>query len=175
MVTAAVVTTRPDKAGQPQLAAYFTCSEAPDTADLRSYLKEQLPAYMLPAHLVVVSEIPLTANGKVDDAALPDPEGNALGTGADFVGARNATETRLIEIFSEVLENDNIGVKDNLFDLKLDSLKVVRSFKVIEEEWPAKIEIHDIFSNPTVEKLALLLSDDTNDADEEKEIRDIEF
>ncbi|MEI2275840.1 hypothetical protein OHD16_27220 [Sphingobacterium sp. ML3W] len=84
---------------------------------LRAELGELVPSYMVPSRYVELSELPLTSNGKVDRKSLPDPDEGVLGTGTEYVGARNAVESLLVSIWEEVLGRSGIGIHDNFFDL----------------------------------------------------------
>src|SRR5581483_9502604 len=87
--------------------------------ELRNYLKQQLPDYMVPAALVMLSKFPLNANGKIDRQALPAPEQSQTRT---YVAPRTPTEEVLANIWAEVLRRDRISAEDNFFDIGGHSL-----------------------------------------------------
>jgi acyl carrier protein len=96
------------------------------TGELRSFLKEQLPEYMVPAVFVGVQALPLTGNGKVNYRGLPEPQAEMLVPGRQLTPPASLTEASLLKIWIEAFGNDNIGVEDNIFDIGGDSLLVFR-------------------------------------------------
>ncbi|MEI8021826.1 MAG: phosphopantetheine-binding protein, partial [Schlesneria sp.] len=94
--------------------------------ELRQYLHDKLPDYMIPAALVTLDDLPLTANGKVDKLALPRPDDTWHDRKQDFVSPRNAVEETLASAWSSVLGIKRISVHDNFFELGGHSLLAVR-------------------------------------------------
>eukprot|EP01030_Chromulinospumella_sphaerica_P020131 gene20131-20037_t len=137
-----------------QLAAYLV-SDARDHAALRealkTHLKAQLPDYMVPAHLIVLDSMPLTANGKLDRRALPqpDPEANRQ----QYVAPSNALELSLAAIWCAVLNVQQVGLHDNFFELGGDS---ILSIQVVSRARQAGIHFspRDLFQHQTVQALA---------------------
>ena len=105
---------------------------------------------MLPAHFVQLEELPLTSNGKLDKKALPDPEGLGMSTGVEYVAPRNEIEEKLVVIWEEILGTENIGVQDNFFELGGHSLKATQLISRINVELNVKINIKNIFIEPTI-------------------------
>ncbi|MFK3982281.1 amino acid adenylation domain-containing protein [Micromonospora sp. NPDC050397] len=120
-VAHAAVTVRDDGTG-PRLVAYLVPADrsAPATTRLRAGLRERLPDYLVPAHLVVLDELPLNRHGKLDQAALPAPAERE--PDADHVPPRTATERALAGIWADLLGRDRVGASDNFFDLGGHSL-----------------------------------------------------
>jgi non-ribosomal peptide synthase protein (TIGR01720 family) len=116
-VADAVVTARDDD-GHKRLVAYVVTDKSPD---LRAWLKRSLPEYMVPAVIVTVPEIPLTANGKVNKQALPAPEPAQVGA-SDYVAPRSPVEATLADIWAQALGVPRVGVEDNFFELGGDSI-----------------------------------------------------
>ena len=114
-----VVVLREDVPGDKRLAAYVVLRHqaSMDPAKLRSFLKEQLPDYMIPADYVWLDELPLTPNGKVNRLALPAPSREGQSQEEEFVAPRNEVERTLAEIWSLVLGVERVGIRDNFFDL----------------------------------------------------------
>lgn len=140
-----------------QLVAYLTLKSGnagQALAGIRQYLKEKLPSYMVPAHLVLLPRMPLNANGKVDRNALPPLQGNRLESAPRLHPPRNPTEEKLVALWKEVLGLDDVGVRDNFFDLGGHSLLAVRLFSGIEREFGKKLPLATLFRCPTVEHLA---------------------
>lgn len=118
---------------------------------IRSYLSEQLPDYMIPAFFIIIDELPLTSNGKVDKRALPEPDkmGNE-----SYVPPRNDTERRLARMWSELLGAQRVGVKDHFFELGGHSLKAISLLTRIHKELGTQLTLKQIFQAPTIEQLA---------------------
>ena len=152
-VEAAVLTAQPNPYGQLELVAYITAGKALSTADLQTYLGKQLPAYMVPGYFVQLEAMPLSANGKVDRKQLPGVAGMALTASAEYVAPRNETEEKLVQIWQSVLGRDKIGVKDNFFELGGHSLNVTQVISRIGNVFQVKVNIQNIFKNPTIEHL----------------------
>lgn len=148
-----------DLGGRRRLAAYVTATaDEPDPAGLRARLSERLPAYMLPATVTVLTAMPVTHNGKLDRAALPDPSGPAA---AEDTGRPPATpaERAVAEVFADVLGVDVGGVDAHFFDLGGTSFDAVRAIRRIEGASVALITAH-----PTVAALAEALERPTDAA-----------
>ncbi|WP_167021728.1 non-ribosomal peptide synthetase [Chitinophaga sp. Cy-1792] len=153
-VAAALVIARTDAAGNKELVAYLVCEEALHTAAIREYLRTRLPAYMVPAYFVSVKDFPLTRNGKVNRAQLPDPLSAALSTGLVYTAPRNDVEEKLVNIWEEVLGREKIGVKDNFFELGGHSLKAGQLLTRINMTFHVRLHIRDVFNEPTIEHIA---------------------
>ncbi|NUR47005.1 MAG: amino acid adenylation domain-containing protein [Hamadaea sp.] len=130
-----------------------------DSQQLRSFLAERLPAYMVPSLLVMLPELPLTTNGKVDRAALPTPD--TVATVAASRPARTDTEFRLAEAFGQLLGIAAPGVHDNFFALGGHSLLVGRLALRLRTEFGVDVPLPAIYRAPTVAALAQLLDSDT--------------
>ncbi|MGG1603778.1 surfactin non-ribosomal peptide synthetase SrfAA [Bacillus subtilis] len=145
----AAVTAVKDKGGNTAIAAYVT----PETADieaLKSALKETLPDYMIPAFWVTLNELPVTANGKVDRKALPEPDIEA-GSG-EYKAPTTDMEELLAGIWQDVLGMSEVGVTDNFFSLGGDSIKGIQmASRLNQHGW--KLEMKDLFQHPTIEEL----------------------
>ncbi|KOP63607.1 hypothetical protein AMS62_29380, partial [Bacillus sp. FJAT-18019] len=125
-------------------------------AELRAYLKTQLPEYMIPAYLVELETLPLTPNGKVDTRALPDPE---VESEASYVAPRTLDEQQVAEIFSEVLGVKQVGVHDSFFDLGGHSLLATQAVSRLREAFQSELPLRELFESPTVEALALRVNE----------------
>jgi bacitracin synthase 3 len=153
----AVVATRQDTAGDSYLCAYWIPgSKKTDETQLKDYLAEVCPPYMIPAYFVALDSFPLTANGKVNRDALPRPE--ALKT-VDYVAPRDEQERQLAGIWSELLgiPAEKIGVFDNFFDLGGHSLKVTMLISKILKIFDVKISLADIFRTPQIAAMSQLI------------------
>jgi amino acid adenylation domain-containing protein len=152
-VRQAVVVLREDVPGDRRLVAYVCArDDAVSTADLRAFARQRLPDYMVPAAIVLLPELPLTHNGKVDRHALPVPafDGNAPA----WALPRTPIETALARAMAEVLNLDRIGIDDNFFDLGGHSLSAVRLTSRIRDALNIDLSLRQLFAAPTVRGLA---------------------
>jgi amino acid adenylation domain-containing protein/non-ribosomal peptide synthase protein (TIGR01720 family) len=152
-----VVIAREDTPGIKQLVAYLVSEgeEAVSISELRSYLKEKLPDYMIPSFFVTLDELPLTPNGKIDRRSLPAPERTGAESEHSFVAATTAEEQALAVIWCEVLNLPRVGIHDNFFHLGGDS---ILSIQVIARANDAGLRLtpKQLFQHPTISELALL-------------------
>jgi amino acid adenylation domain-containing protein len=164
----AAVAAREGAGGERRLVAYVVPSdgggEAPagGAAELRAYLREWLPHYMMPSEFVFLSGLPRTAHGKVERGALPMPgwgEGRAA-MGGGYLAPRNELERKLVGVWEEVLGVKPVGVSDNFFDLGGHSMLAVRLMARIAEQCGRKLPLATIFQRGTIEHLAELLRDE---------------
>jgi amino acid adenylation domain-containing protein len=125
---------------------------APDPAELRRHLSGRLPAYMVPAAVVVLDALPLTGNGKLDHRALPDPE--PVGDAESFVAPRTPAEELLAGVWSEVLGVPRIGVHDDFFALGGHSLRATRVITRVRDVCRVELPLRALFEAPTVAGLA---------------------
>jgi amino acid adenylation domain-containing protein/non-ribosomal peptide synthase protein (TIGR01720 family) len=146
----AAVIAREDRPGDKRLVGYVTGTE--DTTGIREELSERLPAYMVPAAVVVLDALPLTSNGKLDRRALPAPESHDVDR---YRAPGNAVEEILAGIYCEVLGLDRVGVDDSFFDLGGDSLLAMRLSAAINASLAADVSVPTVFDAPTVSELAL--------------------
>jgi amino acid adenylation domain-containing protein/thioester reductase-like protein len=148
-VQQAAVITREDHPGDKRLVGYATGTANP--AKLRTALAERLPAYMVPAAVVVLDALPLTVNGKLDTRALPAPE---YTEGDGYRAPADAVEEILAGIYAQVLGLDRVGVDDSFFDLGGDSLSAMRVIAAVNTAMDAHLAVRTVFEAPTVARLA---------------------
>jgi len=153
-VREAVVIAREDQAGDKRLAAYLVAQDGAQLAasDLRARLGESLPDYMVPGAFVILQDLPLTANGKLDRQALPMPESEAYAAG-EYQAPSSETELALAKIWAEVLQLEKVGVNDNFFAVGGDS---IRCISVVAKAKAAglAVAVVDIFKHRTIAELA---------------------
>ena len=125
-----------------RLVAYIVPvkEQACGASELRKFVKQKLPEYMIPSAFVLLDVLPLTANGKVDRKLLPAAGQNRPELEAIYVAPRTSTEERLAEIWSKLLVLNRVGIRDNFFDLGGHSLLAMRLFAEIEKEEKRKQE-----------------------------------
>jgi amino acid adenylation domain-containing protein len=149
---AAVVPVR-DGDGDPRLVAYFVAVSEPPLDELREFLAQSLPEYMLPSRWVPVSAFPLTASGKVDRLALPDPDSVQAQRRTEFVAPRDDVETEIAAIWSDLLGVEEVGVLDDFFVLGGHSLLATQAIMRIRRVY-GDIPLGALFASPTVGALA---------------------
>ncbi len=139
-----------------RLIAYLVANQqpAPQSSELRSFLKQKLPEYMVPSAFVVLETLPLTPNGKLDRKALPDPESVQPELEKTFVAPRTPTEEVLAQIWSKVLNITSVGVQDNFFDLGGHSLTATQLLFGVRNTFKVELPLHALLETPTVAGMA---------------------
>ena len=158
-VRQAVVTAREDQQGIKELVAYVVCQESPvpRPPELRSFLRSQIPDYMIPSLFVFLDAMPLTANNKVDRNALPVPV-SPLTTGSVHVVPTDQMDVQMAALWQQVFGMNAIGIHDNFFDLGGHSLKAAHLFYLIEQVYGRHLPLSTLFQAPTIATLTALLS-----------------
>jgi amino acid adenylation domain-containing protein len=157
--------------GDARVLAYVvpvSSHDAPTAAALRAHVAERVPDYMVPAAFVVVDDIPLTPNGKIDRRALPEPDLSSRDE--TFVAASGDVEQGLTEIWKELLGVARVGVNDNFFELGGHSLLLARMQARIRERLGTDVPMVQLFRFPTIRSLAGFLAAD-GEAEEEASAR----
>lgn len=152
--TVAIV--REDQPGDQRLVAYFVPNSvlAPTNSDLRRYLSQKLPDYMVPALVVELDEMPLTPSRKINRHVLPVPDLSRSNVEEAFVAPRTPTEERLADIFAAVLKVKQVGIHDNFFELGGHSLLATQVNSRMRKIFQLDFPLRDIFEDPTVAQLA---------------------
>lgn len=156
LVFQAIVLTQEHIPGNKRLVAYVVLTGACSSDELRSFLKERLPDYMVPSIFVMLDSFPLTKSGKIDRLALPTPDGVERGNG--YVAPRTPLETSLAKIWAQVLRLERVGVHDNFFELGGHSLLATIAISRIREAFELEVPVRSFFETPTVAGLANLLA-----------------
>jgi amino acid adenylation domain-containing protein len=149
-VKEAIVTLYKTESNQ-SLIAYLTGINTDLCSKLKNHLKSRLPDYMIPTQFIVMDELPLTRNGKVDRKALPVKNGVIQGLDE---APRNEIEEQLMQVWSAVLEHKNIGIHDNFFDLGGHSLLAIKLLNNIQQVFEQQLSLSSLFQNPTIAQLA---------------------
>jgi aspartate racemase len=160
-VKESVAVVREDAPGDKRLVAYWVADQAPapKSEELRNFLKERLPNYMVPSIFVQIDKLPLTPNGKVDRRSLPAPEHSEESRGQQYVAPRTEIEQVLAAIWAEVLKVPRVGIHDNFFDLGGHSLLAVQVIRQIAKVLGKTLPVRALFHAPTVQELAAALRD----------------
>ena len=159
-----VVMVREDRPGHKQLVAYLEPSSITDPETLKSLLGNHLPDYMIPAHIVMLDQLPLTANGKINRMALPAPETGIAGE--IQVAPQTEMEKTLSEVWCELLNLDQVDVEANFFKLGGHSLLAARLVARLQQRLGLTITLPRVFERPTIAALATFLENlDRNDGE----------
>jgi len=168
MVQSAVVVLRQMDSGtfaelssERQLIAYVVpnTSTLPTERELRSFLKRTLPAYMLPAAFVVLETLPLTANGKVDQKALPPPNLTIARATSSVVAPKTSLEASLVELWTRLLGRKPVGIHDNFFELGGHSLLATQLISGIRDRFQVELPLRAVFETPTIAELAQTITE----------------
>jgi acyl carrier protein len=155
-----VVVAREGQPGGKRLTGYVVCHQEPGPAvgELRDFLKDRLPEYMVPSVFVELEELPLTPSGKVDRRALPTPTDERPDLGTAYVTPRNKMERSIASIWEDVLGVERVGINDNFFDLGGHSLLMAQVHGRLQQVWQADLSMVDLFRYPTISALVEHLS-----------------
>jgi len=159
-ISDALVLAERSSTGDQRLVSYVVGESAPAQRQLRSYLQERLPEYMIPSRMVLVHEIPLLPNGKVDRRALE--RAGAIESGHDqeerqHVGPRNPAEEKLVLIWEKVLGVTSVGVEDNFFERGGHSLLATQLISRIRDEFQIDLPLRSVFASPTPAEMAVVI------------------
>ena len=166
-VREAVILAQEITAGNKSLVAYVVSKQEPLPAgdELRNYLRERLPEYMVPAAFVILTELPLLSNGKLNRKALPNPEELFAEPEAAYVAPENDLEQTIAAIWQEVFNLERVSIHSNFFDLGGNSLLVAKVHTKLRSALQRDVQIIDLFKHSTIHSLAKHLSE-TNGAPE---------
>lgn len=183
-VRAGVVIVREDQPEKKRLVAYVVVNKivfsSPTPSEMRRFMREKLPEYLVPAAFVVLKDLPLTPNGKIDIHSLPAPE-QVLST-TEFIAPRTEIETQLADIYAQILKLEKVSIDDDFFELGGHSLIATQLIAQALQVFQIELTVMDLFDAPTVAGLAErilqrqltaqipIISDTTNHEREEFEI-----
>jgi amino acid adenylation domain-containing protein len=158
-ISQTVVIVREDRPSDKRLVAYYVAKSGsqPNTSELRDFIAQRVPNYLIPAVFVLLSALPMTTNSKIDRRALPAPEDSHQPRANRFIAPRSELEIQLTKIWRKVLGLNSIGIRDNFFELGGNSLIAVRLFVEIEQIWERNLPLATLFQAQTIESLADVL------------------
>jgi amino acid adenylation domain-containing protein len=162
-----VVLAREDVPGDVRLVAYLIPDQNQklSISDLRNYIKQELPDFMVPSHFVTLDEFPLTPNGKIDRRFLPSPIGLRPELGSDYVAPRTEIERTLSSIWKAVLHLEKIGIHDNFFELGGHSLLATQVISRINKAFAVGLPLRSFFKSPTIEALSKVVEKSKNNGE----------
>ncbi|MGB7440889.1 MAG: amino acid adenylation domain-containing protein [Coleofasciculaceae cyanobacterium] len=155
-VQQAVVVVQEDVPNRKQLVAYLVTHQEQEltTSELRRFLQERLPDYMVPSLFMMLDAMPTTPNGKVDRRALPAPDRNRSELQEDFVAPQTPTQESLAAMWAEILGVEQISIHDNFFELGGHSLLAIQVISRLREAFQVELPLRGLFESPTLAKLA---------------------
>ncbi|WP_052055282.1 non-ribosomal peptide synthetase [Myxosarcina sp. GI1] len=157
-VTEAVVIDVNDSSGNKTLVAYVVvASQSPSPQELRNFLKQQLPAYMIPTAFVTLNSLPQTLNGKIDRLALPPVNLRDRAIDDEYVAPRDRLEAKLVQIWEKILQVSPIGVKSNFIDLGGNSILAMNLIVAVERTLNKTLSIETLSTLNTIEQMATSL------------------
>jgi amino acid adenylation domain-containing protein len=156
-ISDALVLAERSSTGDQRLVSYVTGESAPTQRQLRSYLQGRLPEYMIPSRMVLVKEIPLLPNGKVDRRALETAHGEEWQEERRHIEPRNPAEEKLVSIWENVLGVNTVGVEDNFFEFGGHSLLATQLISRIRDEFKIDLPLRSVFSSPTPAEMARVI------------------
>jgi amino acid adenylation domain-containing protein len=142
------------ESGGALVAAYFVARRPVTSTEVRAYLENSLPSYMIPSFIIQLDQIPLTPNGKIDREVLPRPESRRMVFDKVFVAPETSLEQQLADIWSEVLHVKQIGVHDNFFELGGDSISTIHVMMRVSQIFKVNLRPVTLFEMPTISGLA---------------------
>ncbi|MHB8063935.1 MAG: condensation domain-containing protein [Ruminiclostridium sp.] len=147
---AAVITIEND-INDKYICAYLTSDKDINELNLSTYLKRDLPSYMIPSYYIQMDKIPVTPNGKIDRRKLPELHYET--ENSNYEEPRNETEKVMVEIWKEVLGLEKVGINDNFFETGGHSLKAIILISKIAKEFSKEVTINDLFRMPTISEI----------------------
>ena len=162
-VKAAVVTAVGEQQAAKHLVAYVVSARPePTRSELRDFLEEKLPQYMVPSIFITLEALPLTSNGKIDRRSLPMPDPSDFTKKVSLVLPRDTLELQLAQIWSEILDVHPVGVQDNFFDLGGYSFAAMRLMARIQQKFGKTLPLETLLQGATIEHLASILRQQTD-------------
>ncbi len=152
----AVVEARKDETDDSYLCAYFVSADTPTSSQLRDFLAEDIPAYMIPRYFIPLQNMPKTPTGKIDRNSLPEPDMQLLAE-LEHEPPSTETEIKLAAIWSDILGVQNIGINDNFIGLGGHSLLVISIIAEVHKVFDVDLQLNDVFDNPTIKELARII------------------
>ncbi|MBW4594262.1 MAG: amino acid adenylation domain-containing protein [Brasilonema angustatum HA4187-MV1] len=159
-----VVIAREDQPSDKRLVAYFVPKkqQVPSNSELRCFLQEKLPNYMLPSHFVLLESLPLTPNGKVNRRALPAPEGLRPDLEIAYAMPQNKLQQTIATVWQKALNLEKVGIYDNFFELGGHSLLIIQIYSQLREILQTDFPMIEFLRYPTISSLAEYFSQTNN-------------
>lgn len=150
----ALVMVLPTVEEEKDLVAYVAGDHTLNVSDIRDFIGEKLPGFMVPASYVQLQALPRLPNGKVDKNKLPHTAGTNMGTGVEYLAPRNTTEEKIVQLWQELLGKTPVSVKDNFFALGGHSIKAIRLANQLSKAFDSRVTLKEMFLHTTPEEQA---------------------
>lgn len=141
-------------AKESQLVAYYVAPEPIDERSLLNHLRRELPVHMIPVQFIHLKELPINANGKIDRKALPMPDNIRRAVDTEFEPPRDEIDEIIQEVWSTVLQVEQVGIQDNFLEIGGDSLRGIRIVSRLNDEFELELPVNLLFRHPTVASLS---------------------
>ncbi len=154
-----IVIVREDAPGDKRIVAYFTPEPgvAVDQAELRGFMREVLPEYMVPSFFIQLDAMPLTPSNKIDRKALPAPDASVLAPTREYIPPSTETEVKLAAIVADLLHVERVGLDDNFFELGGHSLLATQFISRVRDAFGVEMPLRALFEHPTIGEFAMQL------------------
>ncbi len=162
----AAVLVRETQGEEKELVAYIIASTEENANDVRTFLADKLPQYMIPEYFVQLEAMPLTKNGKIDYNQLAVLNNEGIASGIEYVAPTEEIELKLVALWEEILQRDKIGMHDDFFVLGGNSLLAIKLLNTYQKEFDAKISLTDIFTKSIVKDHKELILQETSQKEE---------
>lgn len=159
-INEAVVLVNQDNDLEKKIIAFVKADEELSENELRGFLENSLPEYMIPNLFIKVENFPLTINGKIDTIKLLSTTSENVITSSMYVAPSDEIEEKLVEIWENILKREKIGVEDDFFSIGGDSIKAVRIVSEIQQQFNAKVDLIVLFQEPTIKGLAEMVKNE---------------
>lgn len=152
---------REDVPGDKRIVAYLSAADEHtlEMVEIRRYMQERVPAYLLPAAFIEMKTFPLTGNGKIDRIALPAPDGSRPQLREPYVAPQTIAEQAVTSIWQQVLQLDQVGARDNFFQLGGQSILAIQIIQRINQLFAINLPMRVIFTESSVAALAVLVEE----------------
>jgi len=157
MIKDVAVIDRDDRDGDKYLVAYYVADEELSTTELRAFIKEELPEYMVPSRFILMDALPLSPNGKIDRKALPQLDSSRPEMASDYIEPRNDLEQTLAKVWQDILGVERVGINDNFFDLGGHSLLIMKVLAKFQFEYP--LSVQDFFDYQNIAELSAVCAE----------------
>ncbi|MFP7658464.1 amino acid adenylation domain-containing protein [Chryseobacterium proteolyticum] len=144
--------------GGKELVAYFVSNQEEVITELRDFLSQRLPNYMVPNSFIQLQSMPLTSNGKIDKAALPNPDGFNISSGVEYVAPATDLEKSLVSIWETLMNSTRIGINDDFFDLGGHSIKIGKLINSYQKTFGVKLGFSELYENTSLTSHAKLIA-----------------
>ena len=156
-----IVIDRKDEDNNNFLCAYIVSDKEININEIRSFLGNGLPDYMIPSYFIKLDKLPLNQNGKVNRKLLPNPD-SSIETGTENIAPQDEIEEKMVEMWKNILKADKVGINDNFFHLGGNSLKAVITIDKIKRVFKTEIDTIDFLKNPTIKGIIEKMKDKKN-------------